>query len=62
MRVEGEKEQIYKQSVSFFHVMMSDTYTPTKNCVYHSGVLSAPELWFNSSEIKLLPLSPDYRC
>lgn len=61
MRMEGKKEQVYKQSISFFCVMMGEPCIPTKNHLYHSGVLSTCELWFNSSEIKLLPLGPDYR-
>lgn len=56
MRMVGEKEHIHKQSISFFHVVMADAYVPTKNCLYHSEVLSACELWFSSSEIKLFHL------
>lgn len=41
--------------------MIAEPCIPTKNRLHHSGVLSIRELWFNSSEIKLLPLGPDYR-
>ena len=61
MRMEVKKEQTYKQSLSFFLIVTSEGYIPTKNCLYYRGVLAARKLWFSSSEIKLLPPGPDHR-
>ena len=42
-------------------MVMSEGHIPTKNCLYHQGILSTCELWLSASEIKFLPPEPDYR-
>lgn len=59
--MEGQKEQINKQNTLFSHIVLSEHCFPTKNGLNYVGIFSACELWFSSSEMKLLPPELDSR-